>query len=525
MKENISVKPDKTRLLNLLEDINDSKLKIPIFQRDFVWKANQIIELFDSIVKGYPIGSLLFWKPGTLFDTKDKIGPYVIKANQIDVAYVLDGFQRVTTLFSVLTNPKKFNLSESSKELKEYLVFYNLKEKEFTYLKSKKDKSAYLIPLYKVVDTYEFLDFLRDIEKEIPDKVECNELIENAKQLSKILYDYEIPFVEIRGGDIKSAVQIFSRVNSTGTEISEDFMLSALSYNQQTNFLFSDAITEFLNTLNIYNFDDLKRDTILNCISTSKGKIYFDVKIEDVLKPNLEDLTETAFKHIRKAVEFLYNNVNVLHARLVPYPIQLVFISEFFRVNNNPNIDILRKLENWFWATSYSNYFTLYSLSQQRRAYKYFLEFAEGKNDNGIFKENEEDGFNTADFPIKLNYTSVRAKALQLFFLKRITEGVHTLNENFKEQLIFGKKDKTPGNVILRLNSEFENEKLKKNVSYFILNSENEILEKYFITPEILELYKANKINQFIIARESYIKSEESKFVSALGILHVDHWY
>jgi hypothetical protein len=65
-------------------------------------------------------------------------------------------------------------------------------------------------------------------------------------------------------------------------------MLSALSYNKETGFLLKKSITEFLNKLNIYNFEDLKRDTILNCISNHvnnvPSKIYLDIKIETLIK-------------------------------------------------------------------------------------------------------------------------------------------------------------------------------------------------------------------------------------------------
>ncbi|MFO5474001.1 MAG: DUF262 domain-containing protein, partial [Dolichospermum sp.] len=61
MNDKISVKPDTIYLEDLLEEIANGGYQIPVFQREFVWKTSQILELFDSILKGYPIGSLLFW--------------------------------------------------------------------------------------------------------------------------------------------------------------------------------------------------------------------------------------------------------------------------------------------------------------------------------------------------------------------------------------------------------------------------------------------------------------------------------
>ena len=96
-----------------------------------------MVELFDSISKGFPVGSLLFWKPESKYKTFDKIGIYDVPTPN-DNYYVLDGFQRITTLFGVLTNPSKHNKRE--KDLKEFLIYYNLSKMEFASLRSKKDK-------------------------------------------------------------------------------------------------------------------------------------------------------------------------------------------------------------------------------------------------------------------------------------------------------------------------------------------------------------------------------------------------
>ena len=521
MEKKISVKPDKTSLTNLLSEIADGEIKIPIFQRDFVWKSSQMTELFDSIAKGYPIGSLLFWKPDAEYKIHTRIGPFPIEAKSSNLSYVLDGFQRITTLFSVLTNPKNYKIAEYSLEYKDYLIYYDLSEKGFTFLKNRKDIKSHFIPLYKIIDTYEYLDFIDDIRREIGDKNESKRLIDNAHEINKIFRQYEIPFIEIKGGDIMSAVEIFSRTNSTGTEISEDFMLSALSYNKDTGFLFSDKITEFLNSLKKYNFDGLKRDTILNCIANTGGKIYFDVKLESLIK-NIENLSTRAFVHIEKAVAFLYKRLYVLDVRLLPYPTQLIFISEFFRLNPNPTDDELIKLEEWFWITTYSNYFSLYTLSQHRSAYDVFKKFSENGNLNSVYKINEDDSFTTVNYPTKLDFKGVRHKALQLFLLKAICEGQEIQeNESVKESFVLDKKDKTPANILLRLSSEFEQDMQKKNLKNFIENSDLSILEKYFIDKELISLYKTNEIEKFIAEREKLISSKERAFVTGYKIQYI----
>jgi hypothetical protein len=336
--------------------------------------------------------------------------------------------------------------------------------------------------------------------------------------------------VEIRGGDIKSAGEIFSRINSKGTDISEDFMLSARSYNVETGFLLSDSITEFLNKLNIYNFENLKRDTVLNCISSATGEIYFDVTIENLLDrelvPNLEFFTKNAYTHIEKAVNFLYKNLFVINVRLLPYPTQLIFISEYFRLNQNPTIEQYQSLEKWFWITTYSNYFTLYSLSQQRTAYREFCSFAVGNHFDGIYRVDSDVPFSTAKYPDKLNFAGVRSKALQLFYLKSIIENTDELQdrEGLKEIFISpsSKKDRSPANILLRLSSEFEKDGAKKQINNFIETYSPEVLSRHFITQGMVDLYRQGNVDRFISEREIYLKSKEKEFVENLGIRYTD---
>ncbi|TAE58018.1 MAG: DUF262 domain-containing protein [Nostocales cyanobacterium] len=519
MNDKITVKPDTMYLEDLLEEIANGAYKIPEFQREFVWKTRQMLDLFDSILNGYPIGSLLFWKTKD-YKTKNEIGPYIINKSNSDVKYVLDGFQRISTLFGVLMNPKNFPEEINNLKLKDFQIFFDIKENNFS--KQTKKDNIFSIPLYKVYDNRELFDFMRHLDKQnIPDH-EKNKYIENVRNLHDILHKYRLPYVEIKGGDIKSAVEIFSRLNSTGTEISEDYILSARSY-VEVEFKLIDSITEFLSSLNSYNFEDLKRDIILKCIYNSKGTFYYDVNREDLLKDNLEYFTQSAYIHIKKAVRFLYKKLFVIDIRLLPYPAQLIFISEYFRLNSVPTDEEYQKLENWFWITTYSNYFTIYSMSQLRTAYEIFCQFAKGEHNDGIYRVNEDMEFPAAKYPSKLNFTGVRPKALQLFYLKSILGNSEPQDmEGIKEIFISSKKDRTPGNIILRLSSEFDLSPDKKTLANFINNNDPDILEKHFITEEMVTLYNQGKIDDFVSQRDEYLKSKEREFVESLNIRYIN---
>jgi hypothetical protein len=524
MNDKITVKPDTIFLEDLLANVAKGQYKIPVFQREFVWEPSQMLDLFDSILKSYPIGSLLFWKTKTSFHTKPEVGPYRIEGENIEFTYVLDGFQRISTLFGVLMNPKNFNQSEVGDKLNKFSIFFDVRDESFKFVRENRRKNSNILSvnLYKIYDNRELFNYLRELDKQNINEVDKLDYIDRARNLHDVLHKFRLPFVEIQGGDIKSAIEIFSRVNSTGTEISEDYILSARSYGE-TKFNLIDSITEFLNNLDIYNFEDLKRDTILNCIYNAKKKIYFDVKSEELLQPDLENFTNEAYSHIRKAVDFLYRKLFVIDIRLLPYPSQMIFISEYFRLSPEPTSEQLQSLEKWFWITTYSNYFTLYSLSQQRSAYQEFLKLAKGESFDGIYKVNNDVSFSGAKYPSKINFTGVRTKALQLFYLKSII-GDNSIQERegIKEFFIYSKNDRKPSNVILRLSSDFESKADKKSISAFIENSEYKILGKHFITEEMVALYKQNRIDNFLFKRDEYIKLRERKFVEDLEIRYTE---
>lgn len=55
-------RPLPEKITDLAADVLDGTIRLPKFQRDFVWTRQQVLDLLDSIARGYPIGSFLLWK-------------------------------------------------------------------------------------------------------------------------------------------------------------------------------------------------------------------------------------------------------------------------------------------------------------------------------------------------------------------------------------------------------------------------------------------------------------------------------
>ncbi|RED45245.1 uncharacterized protein DUF262 [Winogradskyella eximia] len=527
----INVRPDKDRLINLLNDVKKGKIVVPKFQRDIVWNVKQRLDLFDSISKGFPIGSLLFWNPEKDdFGFNKKIGPYTLDLNTKKYSYIIDGYQRITTLFSALNNPLEYVKNKVDQTiLDEYIVYYSLEDEEFFHLiktRNKNNISVSNIPLYVLVDTFEFLTFTKKIQEEFDETI-SNLYINRAKKLATALLDYEVAFVNIHGGSIQDAVEIFSRINSKGSDMSPMWMLSALTYKDGKNgFKFSDEIEDLKIDLEEFNFEDIKTEILLQCIRSSTGKLYIDTKTETLAKSkNFKNLALKTFENIYQAVDFLYHRTNVLNINILPYNLQLIFITEFFRLVDNPSEEKLNELERWFWQTTYASYFSIYSLSKQRKAFAKFQRFCRGEELEAIYKANDNEVFEAVEFPSKMNYGSVRSKALGLFMIKTLIEKTEIDDYDFDDFLSLSKHDKDFVLLFPKFESQtYETEfraltRSKKIKDYsFILNGKtlNFDYQANFINNSILDC--KNDIDKIKRLRYSLIAASESKFVESLDI-------
>ena len=87
----------------LLDSVSNGSVRIPAFQRGFVWDMDRVAYLMDSIYKSYPFGSLLLWRTKYKLAVERKLGRFELPQPKEDypIDYVLDGQQRLTSIFSV----------------------------------------------------------------------------------------------------------------------------------------------------------------------------------------------------------------------------------------------------------------------------------------------------------------------------------------------------------------------------------------------------------------------------------------
>jgi len=109
----------------LFVEIDAGQIKLPRFQREFVWDKEQSAKLIDSILKGFPIGTFIFWKTKEELRSYKEVGNHKLpETPKGDYAqYILDGQQRITSLYAIR---KGIRLTKDGKEIDYKDIFINL---------------------------------------------------------------------------------------------------------------------------------------------------------------------------------------------------------------------------------------------------------------------------------------------------------------------------------------------------------------------------------------------------------------
>ena len=411
------IKQEIQFLGDILKNIESGKLRIPRFQRPFVWKASNMIDLFDSIYRGYSIGSLLFWRTKPVYKSLEKLAnlfPLTYEKNEEYVSYVLDGQQRISTLFGILAN----NWSEeTTKELngnKNWNIYFDMKEKVFLHIVKKTEKvQPHYFYLRNLLNTRDFLKESRRIQKECGDEAES--YIDEAEKMQMMFKDYKIAVTVIEGGDIETATNVYTRANTTGVKMNADQIHTALTY-QEGEFNLSDELDNISNELVPYYFDNIERKTIFRCILAAAGKnidkeskwnLLTDVK-------DLLELVEDVKKATKLAANFLYNDLHIAGSNFLPYQLQFIIVTNFFRICPNPKEEQIAILRKWFWVTSFAG-LDLFNTTKRKRYIDEISTFAaQTEIDESVFREVDFQEQARA-YPEILDMSSARGRAFLLF--------------------------------------------------------------------------------------------------------------
>ena len=339
-------------------EIDTGIIKIPKFQRDFVWGKEQTAKLIDSIIKGFPIGTFIFWRTKEQMRHFRNIGdanlPSTPRGNA--ALYVLDGQQRLTSLYAAR---KGLIATKEGKRIdfKELTIDLSLApDDDETVVFTEKQDGESFITVYELINAG--MSYL--VENYTKEDIHKIETYRNR------LTQYNFSCIVIPEHPLDIACEIFTRINTGGTELSLFEIMVAKTYDEKKKFDLAaecGLLIEGDNNgkcLKDAGYETIPHATILQAVAAHLCK---QIKRRDILKLDKNKFIKCwpiVKDGIFHAVDYFRTHLRVPVSQLLPYNALLVPFSYFFIRNKGetPSTVQSKLLIQYFWWASLTNRFT-----------------------------------------------------------------------------------------------------------------------------------------------------------------------
>lgn len=349
------------RISTILEKIDENQLFVPAFQREYVWKRDDAKQLIDSLIKEYPTGTMLTWETANPPELK---GPHRYNPSQGAVKLLLDGQQRVTTLYMLIRGeiPPYYTAAEIMNDTRD--LYVNLETLELSYFMKLKMENQ---PLWRNI-TDIFLkkvrakDVVRALEQrgEEVDRVRDDLIDDNARRIESILgREFPEQTIPVRAS-IREAIDIFYKVNASGVALTEaELALAQISgYWPQARDLFKKKLQTLEKEGFVFKLDFLVY-VLLGCLyhmGSDMRKLHGEENGENI-RAAWERLDKQVLDYV---VSLMRTHAFVDHTQEINSPYALVPIIVYcFGKDSTFLTDIeIRKAVKWFYYSQVRSRYT-----------------------------------------------------------------------------------------------------------------------------------------------------------------------
>ncbi|HLL00194.1 MAG TPA: DUF262 domain-containing protein [Myxococcaceae bacterium] len=324
---------------DLLERIRRGEIRVPEFQRALRWNASDVRDLLDSVYRGYPIGTLLFWKKEAPAASV-RLGPVVIDAvHSSEALWVVDGQQRITSLAAVLLHPP-YQQGASD----DFILYFDLREETFVRPSGKARPADHWLPMNIVADSELLLEWL----DRYPGRSENPGHTRTAMRLGKVIREYQVPAYVVEADEEETLRVIFGRLNSAGKRMKQADVFNALhggAHRAQPS-----DLRELARSLESLGFGSLEQEWLLKAVLAVKG-LDITRRFERLLKEehDLGNTMHEAARALRDVIIFLKRDVGIPHVELLPYKLPIALLARFFHLHPQPAARSRELLARWVW--------------------------------------------------------------------------------------------------------------------------------------------------------------------------------
>jgi hypothetical protein len=337
---------------DIIDMVTRGQVRIPAFQRGFVWDSERVAYLMDSIYKSYPFGSLMFWRTKEKLKFDRDLGPFELSEPKEDypVDYVLDGQQRLTSIFGVFQTTMEPTLPVDWVE-----IYFDLsaeptaQDSQFVALAPEDVVPERHFPLRTLFDSTAYRK-ATEIYK--------NDTLRRIDDMQAVFKETKIPVQISRTDDKATVAIIFERVNRQGVELDTLQLLSAWTWSEE--FQLADQFEELADELKPFGFADVGGDTdlLLRCCSAILAGDASPKALMELNGANVRANFDTVTNGVKYAVDYLRTNYLAQSLANLPFTTLLVPLAVFFAVPGNKEASYndrqKRAIDRWFWRSAFS---------------------------------------------------------------------------------------------------------------------------------------------------------------------------
>jgi hypothetical protein len=328
---------EQRTLEDLVREVQRGVVRIPQFQRGFTWETRDVVKLFDSVFRGYPIGTLLLWRRPAPAQTLH-VGPLTVEAPEFDSAlWVVDGGQRITSLVGALS------AAHTSTDAR-FRVHLDLDTGEFRAVGARQEPLKTWIPISFLLQTARLLRWMRENGDWVSDAH-----LALAEQAAQAIRGYQIPVYVVTASDERSVLDIFLRINTAGKLLTKTEVFEALHAQASGDAPVTLATAGRVSAET--GFGVLDDQLVLRCVLAYRGR---DIVGSSFIAEfeSAEDQAETLRSVgliLRDVIAFLRDHAEIPHVKLLPYPNVIPVLVRFVRLHGAPKGRAATLLRRWIW--------------------------------------------------------------------------------------------------------------------------------------------------------------------------------
>jgi len=392
----------KEGLAGILNEIDNGKIQLPEFQREWIWDDAHVGSLLASVTLSYPIGAIMLLQAGNeevIFKTRLVHGVDQGKFRKPELL-ILDGQQRLTALFQALFSPCPVETKDiRGKKIKRHYhvvideVVSDTGDREEVIISLPEDRKrrnfrgeiiedyssinlqcrAGILPLDIVFDTPKLMEwqmrYLQIIPEEMQIRLEKWNIL--TERILKTINQYQVPIIQLKKGVPREAIcQIFEKVNTGGVPLTVFELLTATfaaeGYNLRKDWntrrkelakypLFRSLQSEdFLQVISLLSTRAKKMEALDSGVLRPDQVPGISCKRREILRMKLQDykiwadISQKAFIETAKVL----HQQNFFTSRDLPYRTQIVPLAAIIAVlGKDVELDsVKRRLSRWFWC-------------------------------------------------------------------------------------------------------------------------------------------------------------------------------